>query len=223
MALNGIYYLIIPAAVCVLGLVIAKILALFVMKQDKGSKRMTEVHGYIRSGAMMFMVEEARIMVVVLALLAGLLWMIWDWQIAISFVIGTFCSGLAGFIGMNMATNANVRTAQAATGGFSKALKVAFSGGAVMGISVGSLALLGLCFVIWIFRGQFLADNLCIESLRIPIISDILGKEINFIKGALIVSAYSMGASLVALFDRVGGGIYTKAADMAADMVGKVE
>ncbi len=224
MILDNMWYLIIPVAVCLLGLVVAKILASFVMRQDKGNENMTEVHGYIRSGSMMFMFEEARVMLAALVIIAAVLWAIWDWQIAISFTIGTFCSGLAGFIGMNMATNANVRTAQAASGGFSKALKVAFSGGAVMGISVGSIALLGLCFVIWIFRSQFIADNLGIESIRVPLISDMLGgREINFIKGALIISAYSMGASLVALFDRVGGGIYTKAADMAADMVGKVE
>jgi K(+)-stimulated pyrophosphate-energized sodium pump len=194
------------------------------MKQPKGNEEMTKVHGYIRSGAMMFMIEEVRVMLLALVVIATVLWFIWDWQIAVSFAIGTFCSGFAGFIGMNMATNANVRTAHAASGGFSKALKVAFSGGAVMGISVGSLALLGLCFVLWLFRGEFIADNLSIQSIRVPLISDMLGgREINFIKGALIVSAYSMGASLVALFDRVGGGIYTKAADMAADMVGKVE
>ncbi|MDP8261000.1 MAG: sodium-translocating pyrophosphatase [Candidatus Kappaea frigidicola] len=224
MILNNIWYLIIPTIVCFLGLAVAKILASFVMRQDKGNDKMTEVHGYIRSGAMMFMVEEVRVMLVALVAIGAIVWFIWDWQIAVSFAVGTFCSGLAGFIGMNMATNANVRTAQGATKGFSKALKVAFSGGAVMGISVGSIALLGLCFVMWMFRAQFLADNLSIESIKVPLVSDMLGgREINFIKGALIVSAYSMGASLVALFDRVGGGIYTKAADMAADMVGKVE
>lgn len=220
---KGVYYLLIPSVICLFGLLVAKFLALYVMKQDKGNEEMVKIHGYIRSGATTFMFEEARSMLVVLALITAALWLIWDWQIALSFIVGTFCSGLAGFIGMNMATNANVRTSQAASKGFSAALKVAFSGGAVMGITVGSLALLGLCAVIWIFKVHFQSDNICIESLSIPGISRMLGRDINFIKGALIVSAYSMGASLVALFDRVGGGIYTKAADMAADMVGKVE
>lgn len=220
---QSIHYLLIPAIVCFIGLVIAKILASYVMKQDKGNELMTKIHGYIRSGAFAFMLEEAVAMLVVLVLMAFVLWFIWDWQIALSFIIGALCSGMAGFIGMNMATNANVRTAQAASGGFSRALRIAFSGGAVMGIAVGSLALFGLCFVIWIFKTHFRPENLYIESLTVPVVSRFLGRNINFIKGALIVSAYSMGASLVALFDRVGGGIYTKAADMAADMVGKVE
>ena len=220
---NNINYVVIPAVICVIGLLMAKALASYVMRKDKGTDQMQKMHGFIRSGAFAFMLEEARVMIIVLAIIACILWAIWDWHIAISFVIGTFCSGLAGFIGMNMATNSNVRTTQAARRSFSDALKTAFSGGAVMGLSVGSLALLGLCFVLWIFKGYYNPENLKIDNITLPFISRVLGRDINFIKGALIVSAYSMGASLVALFDRVGGGIYTKAADMAADIVGKVE
>ena len=221
--INNINIIILPAAVCILGLFIARMLASHVMKQDKGNDRMTEIHGYIRSGAFAFMIEEAKAILIVLAIIAAILYAIWDVQIAVSFAVGAFCSGLAGFIGMNMATNTNVRTSQAATKSFSRALKTAFSGGAVMGIAVGSLALLGLCSVIWIFKAYFNPATLHIENVSLPFVSRFLGRDINFIRGALIVSAYSMGASLVALFDRVGGGIYTKAADMAADMVGKVE
>jgi K(+)-stimulated pyrophosphate-energized sodium pump len=223
MTVEHIYLLLIPALVCVTGLIIAKVLSSFVLKEKKGNKKMEEMHGFIRSGAMTFMLEEAQAMLIVLTIISAILWAIWSWHIAVSFAIGTFCSGLAGFIGMNIATNANVRTAHAATKSFSRALKVAFSGGSVMGLAVGSLALLGLVFVLWIFKGYFMPENLYIDNISVPFVSRILGRDVNFIRGALIVSAYSMGASLVALFDRVGGGIYTKAADMAADIVGKVE
>jgi K(+)-stimulated pyrophosphate-energized sodium pump len=223
MSINSINFLLIPAGVCLLGLLIARLLASYVMRQPVGDEKMKQVHGYIRSGAFTFMLEEAKAMVIVLAAISAVLWAIWDWHIAVSFVIGTFCSGLAGFIGMNMATNTNIRTSQAAKKGFSPALKIAFSGGSVMGIAVGSIALLGLCLVLWIFKDYFMPANLKIDNITIPVVSRILGRNINFIKGALLVSAYSMGASLVALFDRVGGGIYTKAADMAADNVGKIE
>ncbi len=218
-----VIYLGIPAVVCVVGLLIARFFAHDVMKQDVGTQRMKEISGFIRSGAMTFMLEEARAIVLVLVVVAAVLWLLWSWEVAASFVIGAFCAGLAGFIGMNMATNANVRTTQAAKKGFSPALRVAFSGGAVMGLAVGSLALLGLCVVIWLFKDYFQPANVCIEDVEVPFVSSLLGRNINFIKAAIIVSAYSMGASLVALFDRVGGGIYTKAADMAADLVGKVE
>jgi K(+)-stimulated pyrophosphate-energized sodium pump len=216
-------YLGIPIVICVVALIVARFFAQSVMKEDVGTQKMKEIAGFIRSGAFAFMLEEAKAMVVVLVVVAAILWTLWSWEVATSFVIGAFSAGLAGFIGMNMATNANVRTTQAAQKGFSSALHVAFSGGAVMGIAVGSLSLLGLCVVIWLFRGYFDPTYVRIEDVRVPLLSSILGKNINFIKAAIIVSAYSMGASLVALFDRVGGGIYTKAADMAADLVGKVE
>ena len=120
--INNINIIIIPAAVCILGLFIARILASHVMKQDKGNDRMTEIHGYIRSGSFAFMIEEVKAILIVLVIIAAILYAIWDVQIAVSFVVGAFCSGLAGFIGMNMATNTNVRNTQAATKGFPEAL-----------------------------------------------------------------------------------------------------
>ncbi|MFH1856700.1 MAG: sodium-translocating pyrophosphatase [Candidatus Omnitrophota bacterium] len=216
-------YLGIPIIICIIALIIAIFFAKSVMKEDGGTAKMREISGFIREGAMTFMLEEARVMIYVLVVVAAILLMIWGWETAVSFILGAVCAGLAGFIGMNMATNTNVRTAQAAKKGSASALRVAFSGGAVMGISVGSLALLGLCIVIWVFKKYFDPANIKIEDVSIPWLSSVLGRNINFIRAAIIVSAYSMGASLVALFDRVGGGIYTKAADMAADLVGKVE
>lgn len=213
----------ISVVVCAVALVIARLFAKGVMKEENGSPRMVEISGFIRSGAMTFMLEETKAIAVALVIVSSVLWFLWSWEVAVSFLIGAFCAGLAGFIGMNMATNTNVRTTQASKKSPRSALRVAFSGGAVMGISVGSFSLLGLCIVILSFRKYFEPANVCIEDIKIPFVSSVLGRNINFIKAAIIISAYSMGASLVALFDRVGGGIYTKAADMAADLVGKVE
>jgi K(+)-stimulated pyrophosphate-energized sodium pump len=138
----------------------------------------------------------------------------------VAFWVGSGLSMAAGFIGMNAATLANARTTHAVRRSLREALTVAFTGGSVMGIAVAGLATAGLVFVIWLFRREFDPATVRITTKTI---FGIPGADVNFIKAALIVSAYSAGASLVALFDRVGGGIYTKAADMAADLVGKVE
>lgn len=129
----------------------------------------------------------------------------------------------AGFIGMHGATLANAKVTNAARKDAKSALNIAMSGGSIMGFAVAGLALGGLILILILFQSEFAPGALHIESKAVPIVSDLIGRNINFIKGALIVSAYSMGASLVALFDRVGGGIYTKAADMGADIVGKAE
>jgi len=181
---------------------------------------MTEIQGYIRSGAFTFMISEAKVMLVTMAVIGAILWILFYWEIAVAFWIGSLLSLAAGFIGMNAATHANARTTHAAQKSFKDALNVAFSGGSVMGLSVAGLALIGLVVVIILFRKWFAPDTLVIETRYLFGVSSL---AVNLIRGALIISAYSMGASLVALFDRVGGGIYTKAADMAADMVGKVE
>jgi len=181
---------------------------------------MTEIQGYIRSGAFTFMISEAKVMLVTMAVIGAILWILFYWEIAVAFWIGSLLSLAAGFIGMNAATHANARTTHAAQKSFKDALNVAFSGGSVMGLSVAGLALIGLVVVIVLFRKWFAPDTLVIETRHLFGVSSL---AVNLIRGALIISAYSMGASLVALFDRVGGGIYTKAADMAADMVGKVE
>ena len=195
----------------VLALLFAYWKASWVNKQDPGDTRMVEIAAEIRKGAMAFLAREYKILalfvVIVAILLAGsnLEGANRTPLIAVSFVTGALCSALAGYFGMRVATSANVRTTAAARDGLSKALDVAFSGGTVMGMSVVGLALLGLgglylLYTFSLFPGQ---DNLL--------------TAINAITG------FSMGASSIALFARVGGGIYTKAADVGADLVGKVE
>ncbi|MEF8798366.1 MAG: sodium-translocating pyrophosphatase [Candidatus Bipolaricaulota bacterium] len=212
----------IPGIISAVALILAWYFVRYVKKQDQGTSRMKDLQRYIREGAWTFMSEEVRVFAVVMFIIAGLLWGIFYWEVAVAFLIGAILSMTAAFIGMNSATLSNGRTTNAARSNFKKALNIAISGGAVMGLAVAGLALGGLVLVISIFRDAFNPATLEIQSKSIPVISRFLG-DINLIKGALIVSAYSMGASLVALFDRVGGGIYTKAADMGADLVGKVE
>ncbi len=212
--------ILVPAVISVLALFSAFSFNRSVVRQARGTDRMKELQGYIRSGAFTFMVAEARVMGIAMLVIGAILWVLFYWEIAVAFWIGSLLSMAAGFIGMDAATHANARTTHAARKSFKDALNVAFSGGSVMGLSVAGLALIGLVIVILLFRRWFAPDTLHIET-RYLFGVQTLG--VNFIRGALIVSAYSMGASLVALFDRVGGGIYTKAADMAADMVGKVE
>jgi len=210
----------IPAAISVLALVGAFLFNRSVVRKAQGTDRMKELQGYIRSGAFTFMISEAKVMLITMAVIGAILWILFYWEIAVAFWIGSLLSLAAGFIGMNAATHANARTTHAAQKSFKEALNVAFSGGSVMGLSVAGLALIGLVIVVLLFKKWFAADTLVIETRYLFGLPSL---GVNFIRGALIVSAYSMGASLVALFDRVGGGIYTKAADMAADMVGKVE
>jgi len=212
--------IVIPGVISVLALLSAFLFNRSVVKQAQGTARMKELQGYIRSGAFTFMISEAKIMLITMAVIGIILWVLFFWQIAVAFWIGALLSMAAGFIGMNAATHANVRTAHAAGKSFKAALNVAFSGGSVMGLSVAGLALVGLVVIVLMFKQWFMPETLNIETRYLFGVQSL---GVNFIRGALIVSAYSMGASLVALFDRVGGGIYTKAADMAADMVGKVE
>ena len=210
----------IPAAISVLALLSAFAFNRSVVRAAQGTARMKEIQGYIRSGAFTFMVSEAKVMLITMAVIGAILWILFYWEIAVAFWIGALLSLAAGFIGMNAATHANARTTHAAQKSFKDALNVAFSGGSVMGLSVAGLALIGLVIVVLLFKRWFEPSTLHIETRYLFGVQSL---GVNFIRGALIVSAYSMGASLVALFDRVGGGIYTKAADMAADMVGKVE
>ncbi|HEU68847.1 MAG TPA: sodium-translocating pyrophosphatase, partial [Candidatus Acetothermia bacterium] len=191
-----------------------------VARRSPGSDRMAEIQRYIRDGAWAFMIAEAKVMIVTMFVVAAILWAVFYWDVAVAFVIGSTLAMAAGFLGMNAATLANARTTEAAQRSIKDALRVAFSGGSVMGMAVAGLAVGGLVLVIVLFRREFDPNILHIHTK--PIFG-IPGADVNFIKAALIVSAYSAGASLVALFDRVGGGIYTKAADMAADLVGKVE
>ena len=187
-------YFIIPA-VAVVALVFAAIMASLVRRADEGTDRMKEIAGAIREGANAFLASEYKILVIFIAVLFLVVgFALHNWLEAACFLVGAGFSILAGFCGMRVATLANVRTANAAKeSGMAKALSVAYRGGAVMGFAVVGLGLLGVS-VVYILTGD---------------------TEVLF--------GYSLGASTVALFARVGGGIYTKAADVGADLVGKVE
>ena len=191
--MNNYMYLVPIAAV--LALLFAAYLAAKVNRQDEGTERMKEIAGAIAEGARAFLTAEYKILVIfVLVLFVLIGFGIGSWVTAVCFVIGALFSTIAGYCGMTVATKANVRTANAARqGGMNRALSVAFSGGAVMGMCVAGLGALGVS-IVYIITGNV----------------DVL-------------SGFSLGASSIALFARVGGGIYTKAADVGADLVGKVE
>ena len=179
-----------------ISLLFAVYLAGKVSKADPGTKTMMKISGYISDGAMTFLRKQYNaiaVFVVVVFLVLIFLLPANAWQTAICFLVGALCSAAAGFFGMKVATKANVRTTQAARTSQNAALGIAFSGGAVMGMSVTGLGLLGLGILYIIF------------------------------KDPTIVNGFAMGGSSIALFGRVGGGIYTKAADVGADLVGKVE
>ncbi len=186
------------------GLLFVAYLSARVVTKEAGSPAMRELSGYISEGAMAFLSREYRVIGIFAAVVTILLGLGIGWSIALAYIIGALCSLGAGFVGMQIATRANVRTTQAATKGFNEALDVAFSGGAVMGMSVVSIGLLALSLLYRFFGGGVEAG----DSLR---------------SAVAILAGFSMGASSVALFARVGGGIYTKAADVGADLVGKVE
>jgi len=182
----------------------------WVSKQDVGSEKMAKIAKNIADGAMSFLKAEYKILSIFVLAVAILLYFKGanevgsNGMVAVSFIVGAICSALAGFIGMKVATKANVRTTQAARASLGRALEVAFAGGSVMGLGVVGLGVLGLSGLFAIYQGIWPgADN--------------LGMVLNVLTG------FSMGASSIALFARVGGGIYTKAADVGADLVGKVE
>src|SRR5678810_500724 len=186
-----------------------------VSKQDAGTDRMKEISNYIAEGAMAFLRAEWKILTyfgIIVALLLGFMGASnkeSHWSIAIAFLIGAFFSAFAGFIGMKAATKANVRTTHAARTSLAKALKVSFTGGSVMGMGVAGLAVLGLGGVFIVLLHLFAPDSIST--------SHDVGRAIEILTG------FSLGAESIALFARVGGGIYTKAADVGADLVGKVE
>ena len=202
----------VAVAAGLLSLMFALFRGFWVKKQDAGDGKMVEIAGHIRDGAMAFISREYQVLaifVVVVAVLLGVSNAALEtshWLISISFIVGAACSALAGYVGMNVATIANVRTAQAARASLNGALKVAFAGGSVMGLSVAGLAIVGLGSLFIVYDGFGLFPDLT-ESSRM----------LNVLAG------FSLGASSIALFARVGGGIFTKAADVGADLVGKVE
>ena len=191
------------------GLAAALFVYWYLSRKPAGAERAVFIARLIETGAMAFLRRQYLVLLPVLALVAGLLAITVGWRIGASFVFGGLSSIAAGYLGMKAATRANVRTAEAArSAGRGEALIVAFSGGAVMGLAVASLGLLGLGFLIRFLLD--LNDIASITSERLVWFSE-------------IVAGYAMGASSIALFARVGGGIYTKAADVGADLVGKVE
>ena len=179
----------------------------WVSKQEDGDEKMSKIAKNIADGAMSFLKAEYKILSVFVAAVAILLFFKGNSEVgsngmvSVSFIVGAICSALAGFIGMKVATKANVRTTNAARTSLGQALEVAFAGGAVMGLGVVGLGVLGLSSLFVIYSGQGWE----------------LGEVLN------VLSGFSLGASSIALFARVGGGIYTKAADVGADLVGKVE
>jgi K(+)-stimulated pyrophosphate-energized sodium pump len=212
---NLIYFI---PALGIIGLIVMAIKSAWVSKQDAGDAKMTELAGYIADGAMAFLKAEWKVLSIFVVFAAALLAYSGtihevngkaihsSWIISISFIIGAVFSATAGYIGMKVATKANVRTTQAARTSLKQALKVSFTGGTVMGLGVAGLAILGL-------GGLFIAF--------LSIFAD-LGA--NTVTTAIeVLTGFSLGAESIALFARVGGGIYTKAADVGADLVGKVE
>ena len=182
----------------------------WVAKQDGGNEKMSKIAKHIADGAMSFLKAEYKVLAIFVIAVAVLLYFKGanetgsHGMVALSFIVGAICSALAGFIGMKAATKANVRTTQAARTSLGRALEVAFAGGAVMGLGVVGLGVLGLSGLFMVYQ------NVWPGAENLPIVLNVL-------------SGFSLGASSIALFARVGGGIYTKAADVGADLVGKVE
>ena len=191
-----------------------------VKKMQEGTERMGEIAGAIRIGANAFIKYEYKLVAIIGSVIAVVVFLVISWQAAIAFIIGAVMSASAGWVGMKIATYANVRVTNKAneTRDLGKTLKVAFKGGSVMGLCVAGFALLGIIIVY------------CIFGLAAGQIDDIVNGTIgkNFITGldasfTMTLSGYALGCSIIAMFNRVGGGIYTKAADMGADLVGKTE
>jgi len=215
---NSILYLV--PVLGIVGLIVMAIKSAWVSKQDAGDKNMQELAGYIADGAMAFLKAEWKVLSIFVVFAAALLafsgtihevngmQLHGSWIIAISFIIGAVFSATAGYIGMKVATKANVRTTQAARTSLKQALKVSFTGGTVMGLGVAGLAVFGLGGLFIVFLEIFNVVEVDSDNMKTAI---------------EVLTGFSLGAESIALFARVGGGIYTKAADVGADLVGKVE
>lgn len=193
-----------------------------VKKMKEGTSRMQEIAAAIREGANAFINYEYKIVAIIGAIVAVVLGLIISWETGVAFIIGAVMSATAGFIGMKIATYANVRVANEAnnTRDIGKTLKVAYRGGSVMGLCVAGFALLGILIVYFLFGVLGGMMEVTAISTVATHVNPITGASYNF---SLILSGYALGCSIIALFNRVGGGIYTKAADMGADLVGKTE
>jgi K(+)-stimulated pyrophosphate-energized sodium pump len=211
---NWILYLV--PGLGLIGLLVMMVKSAWVSKQEVGEKNMAELAGHIADGAMSFLKAEWKVMtyfVVIAALLLGYSGTLVEHSspvIAIAFIIGAILSALAGYFGMRIATKANVRTTQAARTSLVKALKVSFTGGSVMGLGVAGLAVVGLGSLFIVFYQMFVPEGALMTGDEMKTAIEVL-------------AGFSLGAESIALFARVGGGIYTKAADVGADLVGKVE
>jgi K(+)-stimulated pyrophosphate-energized sodium pump len=209
--MNNLIYAIPVISVATLLYAILK--SAWIKKQEVGNERMHKIAGYIAEGAMSFLRAEYKVLTFFVIIVCLLLGFTADpvkssWLISVAFIVGAVLSALAGYIGMRVATKANVRTANAARNSLSKALDISFAGGSVMGISVVSLGILGLSILFIIFQHMFNPEGGNGEALR---------------RVLEVLTGFSLGAESIALFARVGGGIFTKAADVGADLVGKVE
>lgn len=200
---------------CVIGAALAALAFAFyrtywIGKQDAGNERMQKIGNYIAKGALSFLKSEYKVLSIFVIIVAALLMFTADEKsshmlIGVAFILGAFLSALSGFIGMRVATKANVRTTEAARTSYAKTFKVSFAGGSVMGISVASIGILGLTILFMFLQGFLNEDGTDIKRVL------------------EVLTGFSLGAESIALFARVGGGIFTKAADVGADLVGKVE
>jgi K(+)-stimulated pyrophosphate-energized sodium pump len=212
MEANLIY---VPIGLAILGLIFMLVKMAWVKKQDPGNERMQEISKSIKEGALAFLSAEYRLLAIFVVIASGALFGIsavvetTSWMIVPAFVIGAVFSAVAGNIGMRVATEANSRTTEAARTSLPKALKVSFGGGTVMGLGVAGLAVLGLSLFFLVFMKMFMTDGGNFYDDMTMVLEALAG--------------FSLGAESIALFARVGGGIYTKAADVGADLVGKVE
>ena len=211
------YFIYLVPVFAIVGLIVMAFKAKWVIKQDAGEKNMIELASHIKEGALAFLSAEYRVLIIFVVIAGALLALVsslvesTSYFIVVAFVIGAFFSALAGNIGMRIATEANVRTTQAARTSLPDALKVSFAGGMVMGLGVAGLAVFGLSVIFIVLLQIFMGGEWSIDG----------NEKMTMILETL--AGFSLGAESIALFARVGGGIYTKAADVGADLVGKIE
>ncbi|MEC8323876.1 MAG: sodium/proton-translocating pyrophosphatase, partial [Bacteroidota bacterium] len=205
-----------PLAMAFLGLIYMLAKKSWVMKQDSGDGKMKEISDYIYQGALAFLKAEYKLLAIFVLVVSVALAIVsiivpsTHLMIVIAFIFGALFSAYAGNVGMKIATKTNVRTTQAARTSLPKALKISFGGGTVMGLGVAGLAVLGLTAFFILFYNMFMVSGEAFSTENMTIVLETL-------------AGFSLGAESIALFARVGGGIYTKAADVGADLVGKVE